>query len=424
MDLGAISLVVASIFVWGVLSGRLERADLTAPIIFIALGAFCTTVVPIFNFELDEKVFKLVAEVTLGWVLFSDAARVRFPDFRRDLGMYLRLLALALPVTVVLGTVLAGWLLAGIDVWIALLVGAALAPTDASLGAVVMTNPRVPARVRRLINVESGLNDGIATPVVIIAIAGAAMAEVVVGAPTVGKAMLELLIGLGIGAALGSAGGWLMRWSRDRKWLLEEFAGPAVLALALLTYTLSLLVGGNGFVAVFVGGLAFGNVANRGSAREVFFVEQVGAMAALVVWLVFGVFGVPIVIAQFGWPVLLYAVLSLTVVRMLPVALAMLGTGLKAPTVAFVGWFGPRGLASVIFALLAVEELGPDADRAVAVITLTVLLSVVVHGLSAAPLTRWYSRYVESQRTDEEDRAMPEMPTRSLARRTPSAAER
>lgn len=423
MDLGAVSVIAASIFVWGVLSGRLERADLTAPLFFIVVGVLGAEVVPVFGFELDEQVVTLVAEVTLAWVLFSDAARVRFRDFRHDLGMYARLLGIGLPVTILLGAGLAWWLLDGIEAWLALLVGVALAPTDASLGAVIMTNPRVPARVRRLINVESGLNDGIVTPVVVVALAGAASAEAVRGVPTVARAILELPAGLAAGVVVGTVGGWLTRSARQRGWLLEEFAGPAVLALALLGYTVAVLTGGNGFVAAFVAGLAFGNIAGRGSTKEVFYVEQTGAMASLVVWLLFGAFLVPLAVGQFGWQVLLYAVLSLTVVRMLPVALALLGSGLRPPTVAFVGWFGPRGLASIIFALLAVEELGAGADRAVAVIALTVLLSVVAHGVSADPLARRYGAAVQERPAEEENRPVPPMPTRGLLRRSPPGTQ-
>ncbi len=396
VDVASVSLVAASVFAWGVLSGRLERADLTAPIVFVAVGVFFTHAVPILDFARDKESAKLVAEVTLVWILFSDAARVGVADLRRDIGMYVRLLGVALPLTMVAGTGLAVWLLDGTDVWLALLVGAALAPTDAALGAPVMTNPAVPARVRSLLNVESGLNDGIATPVVTVAIAGAATAEAVGGSPTAGQAVLELLVGLGIGVGLGLAGGWVLRWSRQRHWLTEEFTGPAVLALALLAFTLSLQVDGNGFVAAFVGGVAFGHAAGRGTPSDVRFAEQTGAMSSQIVWLVFGALAVPIAWAQLSLPVVLYAVLSLTLVRMVPVAVSVLGSGLGWPTAAFLGWFGPRGLASVIFAVLALEELGAAADQAAGVISMTVLLSVFAHGLSADPLSRRYGDRIRS----------------------------
>ena len=185
-----------------------------------------------------------------------------------------------------------------------------------------------------------------------------------------------------------------MRIARLRGWVSEDFAGPGVLALALAAYAGTLWLDGNGFVAAFVAGLAFGNSAGRGGAREVFYVEQTAGLVSLLTWLLFGAVAVPIVFEQADWRVIGYAVLSLTVVRMLPVALALVGTGLPPPTVAFIGWFGPRGLASIIFALIALEELHVEAERAVAVIGMTVLLSVFAHGLSAKPLASRYGASV------------------------------
>ena len=255
--------------------------------------------------------------------------------------------------------------------WLALLIGAALAPTDAALGVPVVTNPAVPSRIRRLINVESGLNDGIATPVVLFALAGAASAEHLEAAPGLAEALLELTIGAAVGAGVGAGGGALLRWARGRGWAAEDFEGLAVLALALAAYAAALVVHGNGFVAAFCAGLAFGAAAGRRGSAELVFTEQVGGLVSLLVWLAFGAIAVPILADRVDWQAVVYAVLSLTVVRMLPVALALLGAGLDWRTVAFVGWFGPRGLASLVFALLAVEELGPAADEAVAVIALT-----------------------------------------------------
>jgi NhaP-type Na+/H+ or K+/H+ antiporter len=333
-----------------------------------------------------------MVEITLVWVLFSDAARVRVHDLRSDAGRVVRLLAVGLPLTVLAGWGLAAWLFPGLGLWLALLVGAALAPTDAALGVPVVTNPAVPAPVRRLINVESGLNDGIATPVVLVALAGAASAEGLVDAPGLGTALLELAIGAAVGVALGGSGGWLLRRARGRGWAAEDFAGIAVLALALAAYAGALVAHGNGFVAAFCGGLAFGAAAGRRGPGELAFTEQVGSAVSLLVWLAFGAIAVPIALDHASWTVLLYAVLSLTVVRMVPVALATIGAGLDRATVLFIGWFGPRGLASLVFALLAVEELPPDADQAVAVIAGTVLVSVVAHGVSAAPLAARYGR--------------------------------
>ncbi|MFC5266079.1 cation:proton antiporter [Kribbella qitaiheensis] len=378
-------LVLATIFGWCVLANRLERPGLTAPIVFVAAGFIFVELFGLFDAGVDPELVKVIAEVTLVWVLFGDASKVRLSQFRRDLSSYVRLLGVGLPLTVALGAAVAIVVL-DFDPWAALLIGAALAPTDAALGATVMSNPRVPDKVRSALNVESGLNDGIATPIVLVAIAGVAADQGIAGVEGPGRAVLALVVGVLAGVVVGGLGGALTKLARGKGWLSEELAGPAVLALALLAYTGALLVDGNGFVAAFVGGLVFGNVAGRGGEKEVYFVEQSGALASMISWLVFGVLAVPVISDAWSWSVLFYVALSLTLVRMIPVALALLGAGFDRYAVVFIGWFGPRGLASVIFALLALEALDEAGSDIVAVISLTVVISVVVHGLSAGPL--------------------------------------
>ncbi len=396
MEQTALVVLMAAVFLWGVVSARLERSDLTAPIVFTCLGAALAGLGQADGSAAPEQLRPLV-EVTLVWVLFSDAAGVRVHDLRFDVGKVLRLLAVGLPLTVLAGWGLALWLFPALGVWLALLVGAALAPTDAALGLPVVTNRKVPSRVRRLITVESGLNDGIVTPVVMVAIAGAAATEGVDGAIGSGSALVELVIGVGVGVCIGYTGGWLLRWARRSGWAAEDVTGVAVLALALLAYLAAVAVGGNGFVAAFCGGIAFGAAAGRRGPAELAFLEQTGGAVSLLVWAAFGAVGVPIVVDRLDWTLLLYALLSLTVVRMAPVALSLVGSGSDRRTVLFVGWFGPRGLASLVFGLLALEEIGPAADEAVAVIAVTVLLSVVAHGISAAPLAARYGRAAAAQ---------------------------
>lgn len=391
MDVIALVLVSAALFGWGLVSRRLEAADLTAPIVFIAVGAAIAGLGLIDGPSAPETLLPLV-EVTLVWVLFSDAARLRAQDLRRDPGRFVRLLAVGLPLSILGGWGLAAWLFPGIGMWLALFIGAALAPTDAALGVPVVTNPVVPSRIRQLITVESGLNDGIATPVVMVAIAGAATAAGLESEEGAGRAAVELLIGAAVGVAVGGAGGWVLRRARRHGFAEEDFVGIAVLALALLAYGAALAVHGNGFVAAFCGGLAFGAFAGRRAPAELLFLEQLGSVVSLLVWSAFGALAVPIMLERIDVLTVVYAVLSLTVVRMLPVAVALIGTGLDRSTVLFVGWFGPRGLASLVFTLLALEALGSVADEAVALVAATVLLSVVAHGLSAGPLATRYGQ--------------------------------
>jgi len=405
----AVVIVAAALFAWGLFSRRLERADLTAPIAFIAVGTVLAALDLVHGPSGPESLTPLV-EFTLVWVLFSDAARLPLRELRRDSGRYLRLLGVGLPLTILLGWGLAAWFFPGLGIWLALLVGAALAPTDAALGLPVVTNPAVPSRIRSLITVESGLNDGIATPVVMVAIAGAAAAEGLEHAQGAGQAVIELLIGVVVGAGVGAVGGAALRWARNHKTAAESFAGIAVLALALAAYATALGLHGNGFVAAFCGGLAFGATAGRRGPAELEFLEQMGTMMASLVWIAFGAIAVPIMLDRIDAKTILYAALSLTVVRMLPVAIASIGAKLDRATILFVGWFGPRGLATLVFALLALEALGTDADEAVAILTTTVLLSVVAHGLSAAPLARRYGRSEDAPGSDRSNPSRPPSP--------------
>ncbi|MEU3075465.1 cation:proton antiporter [Streptomyces laurentii] len=390
MTAADLAIVAGLVFVWGMLSARLESFDMTAPIVFTAAGVLLTHG-PLTSLGITPgpELVKVLAEATLALVLFSDASRIGLRQLRPDLGLCLRLLGIGLPLSIGLGT-LAAFILPGVGMsWLALLVGAALAPTDAALGAAVMVNPAVPDRIRRVLNIESGLNDGIATPVVLVAIAGASIAEHV-GDTGPGKAVAELAVGLLVGVVAGGGGGRLIKLGRDHGWVADGFAGAAVLGLALCCYATSVALDGNGFIAAFTGGLAF-TAAGGPAAKLVPFVEETGALLSLLVWLIFGVIAVVPAMEALTWQTALYAVLSLTVVRMLPVALALTGTRLGRPAVLFVGWFGPRGLASVVFGLLALEDLnGPMAQPAVTAIAFTVLLSVLAHGLSADPLAKRY----------------------------------
>jgi sodium/hydrogen antiporter len=418
VSIADLAIVAALIFGWGTLSARLERFDVTAPITFVLAGLLLTHgPLAVVGIAPSKELIKELAEFTLALVLFSDASRVGLHELRVDAGLYVRLLGVALPLTIALGTLLALALVGG-SIWLALLVGAALAPTDAALGAGMMVNPVVPARIRRLVNIESGLNDGIATPFVSVALAGAATGgQVAEHGPA--EAAAELAVGIVVGVAAGGVGGLLVNAARRRGWAAEGFAGSAVLGLAVCAYASAVAIHGNGFIAAFAGGIAFGTTGGRRGEPLVPFVEETGALVSVLVWLAFGAVALVPAIKILTWPMVLYAVLSLTIVRMAPVALALAGARLGWPTVVLVAWFGPRGLASVVFALLALEELGSStADRAVAVITITVLLSVVAHGATAEPLAALYAKRLAHRVAGGHGTPVPDMPDRRLIRRS------
>ena len=277
------------------------------------------------------------------------------------------------------------------------LLGTILAPTDAALGMAVVTNKLVPARIRRVLNVESGLNDGIATPFVTLFLALTISVEGHEGS-WLADAGSEIALALAAAAVAGGLGGRLTAEARERGWTSTTSEQLAAFALALVAFQGSVAVGGNGFVAAFIGGLLF-NASSRGKLREaVEFTETAALFASFFVWTVFGVIFVgPVVTRGLNWAAGLYALLSLTVIRMVPVFLSLMGAGFRRDTIAFIAWFGPRGLASVVFTLMAVEELteaGLASDALVEAVTWTILLSIVAHGLSAGPLAKAYGERV------------------------------
>ena len=302
-----------------------------------------------------------------------------------------------MPLTIAAGTLVGYLLLPKVGWALAALIATVLAPTDAALGLAVVTNKAVPVRIRRALNVESGLNDGLATPFVTFFIALVASAEGI-GQQSWGIAALKR-IGLAIIAAIvvGYAGGKLLAAARERGWTSEVSEQIAILALALLSYQGSVTIGGNGFVAAFAGGILFGAVTKDRLRAPVRFTETIGLSASFVVWSIFGALFVgELFHYDLSWQPVVYAIISLTLIRMGPVAIALTGARLRPATLAFMGWFGPRGLASVVFTLIAIEEFEHSHAPATLIetATWTILLSVVLHGLSAGPLSARYGRSV------------------------------
>ena len=381
------------------LSAWLGRAYLTGPLVFIIAGAVLGRAA--WADDVDPTMIRTVAEVTLALLLFHDAAQLQPRQLRRDSVFTVRLLLVGLPLTIAAGYVLARGLFPDVGIWLALLLAAALAPTDAGLGAATVLNPVVPVRVRRILNVESGLNDGLATPVVLFAVAAASGAE---HGHALAEALREIAVGAFFGVLAGFLCGRLLERARHSGWAQEPLVPVAALAVPMLCYYGAVELGGNGYIAAFVAGTAFASaqadVERTQASLEL--TDQVSALLGYAVWTLFGITISTHLDLLVRWQTLLFAVLSLTVLRMVPVALSLLGSGLRVPTVLFVGWFGPRGLASVVFALIAFESLGsdPDVTTVLGVIATTITLSVVFHGISAAPWARLYGAW--AQRTEPE----------------------
>lgn len=411
VDTQVLMVVAAVVALWAVVSGLLERIDVSAPLLFVVAGwLLANRPLAVIDLNVRSSTLRTLAEVTLALLLFSDAARVNVRELGRDVGIPSRLLFLSLPLSIALGTLAATLLFPDLDVWAAAAIAACVAPTDAALGAQVVEDRNVPGRIRRALGVESGLNDGIATPFVTFFIAGAVADTVARASVSLASAAGDLVIGTGVGVVAGTAGGWILVMARRRGWSTGAAEAMFVVALALLAYSSSLESGGNGFIAAFVAGLAFGTVLPPTARTQTLtFDAQAGELLSLIVWFVFGAMMVP-ALERTTWPTVGFVVVALTLVRMVPVAISLAGTRLDRWTVLFVGWFGPRGLASVVFGLIAFDALeGSTADVVMSAVTLTVLVSVVAHGVTARPFARAYGRHV--QRLTEAAPERSEVPT-------------
>ena len=380
----------------GAVSRRLSGTPVTPAIVFVAVGLLVGPQV-LGEIELASSggTVRTLAEATLALVLFCDASRIDLGRLRREVGLPGRLLGIGLPLTIALGTVAAAALLGALSIEEAVILAVVLAPTDAALGQAVVTHPRVPARIRQELNVESGLNDGICVPLLFAAVAVADVESEISDGRTAATLLVEE-IGFGIvgGVAAGLVVAGVLVHAGRRNLIDDAWRQVIPAAGAALAYGVAAALGGSGFIAAFVGGATFRMALKRDPGDDVELAERVGNMLNGVTFVLFGAVLLGPALSELSWELALYAVLSLTVVRMLPVALAMLGTHARPQTVAFVGWFGPRGLASIVFAVIVIEESAlPHEHLIVLAIYLTVGLSVLAHGLTAAPLADRYARW-------------------------------
>jgi len=411
-----IGIFAAVLFGYGLFSRRLERLWISAPMAFVAagivLGPDCLGLV---SLELTSETGLLLAEVALVVVLFADASRIDVTALRESRAtLPARLLGIGMPLTIALGTAAGALLLTGIEFWEAAMIAAVLAPTDAALGQAVVSSEAVPKRIRQAVNVESGLNDGLSIPFLFL-FTGLALSETGVDAGDwLGFAAEQIGLGALVGIAAGLAGGVLVDRAERKGWITPAFAQLAMLALALGAWALAGELGGNGFIAAFAAGLAAGRVAKSHCASILNFTEDEGQLLNLAVFFLFGISAIGFLEGA-GWEVVLYGALSLTAIRMLPVAIALARSGLRPASVGFIAWFGPRGLASIILALVVIEEEPdlPGISTLFAAMTVTVLASVVAHGISARPLTRAYGRRIAAGDEDAaEMQPAAEMPVR------------
>lgn len=403
----SVVLVSGAVVAYSFVVRRLRTTPVTGPLLFTIVGlAVGSEGLGLITPQHDGRFGATLLEAALVLVLFSDAVAISGSSWLRDRFLPLRLLGIGLPLTILAGWALALILLPGLKLWEAALLGTILAPTDAVLGQAVVSDRRVPRLIRHGLNIESGLNDGLALPVLTIFLT---LALGDLGVPGRVQPVLELLRAIVASGAIGLGIGWivahLLVWSDDRGWSDRHWRAIALLAVAGLSFVLADGVGGSGFIAAWVSGLTAGSVLGERRANAGRLAEEFADVGTMLSFLGFGALFLGSALRHASWMQLGYAALSLTVVRAVPVAASLLGTGLSRRSVLYLGWFGPRGLASVIFAGVIIEAELPAATPIVTTAMLTVGLSVVLHGVTA-----WWGAERYADWYEAEARVRPDLP--------------
>jgi len=386
-----LAILALFVFCYSLIAGRVERAATSGPMVFVVAGLLMGPFgLGWFDGDATSTELRVLADLTLATILFIDAANADLTTLKQQFRIPSRMLLFGLPGAIALGTLFAAVLFKALSIYEAAILGTMLAATDAALGKAVVTNKAVPARIREGLNIESGLNDGLCVPVLLVFIAlvvgtgheegGAPLALILVAE--------ELGIGLAVGLGLTAVGTRLLKWCMNRGWVTEIWTQVIVVALAIACFSVAQSLHGSGYIAAFTGGLLFGFRAKEATHKMVLTAEATGETLALMTWMLFGAMVIGHAAEYFNWTMVLYAVLSLTVVRMLPIYVSLTGTGESTASKLFLGWFGPRGLASLVFAIIVVNEDVPGGTFVAMVVVLTVFFSLVAHGISANPLAR------------------------------------
>lgn len=389
-----LAILALFIFLYSMVAGRIERSAISGPMVFVVAGFLLGP----FGFgwlkgDATSSDLRTLADLTLALILFIDAANADMSILKRQFRIPSRMLLLGLPGVIALGFGLAVLMFDGLTLYEAAILATMLAATDAALGKAVITNKAVPARIREGLNVESGLNDGICVPIVLFFIAlsvGGAHGES--EASALALVAQELGIGMAVGLSLALIGALLLRWCMKQGWVTEIWMQVTVVGLAIASFAAAQSLHGSGYIAAFTGGMLFGFMAKDATHKLVLAAEATGETLALVTWMLFGAMVIGPAFKQFSWDVVVYALLSLTVIRVVPIFLSLARTGESVSSRLFLGWFGPRGLASIVFAIIVINAEVPGGEFLALVVICTVFLSLVAHGVTARPLAKWIGR--------------------------------
>lgn len=397
-----LAILAAFVFIYSLVSGGLEKTPFNGAFVFAAFGLILGPLgFGFLNLNVDAEGLSTLAEFTLALVLFTDASNANLRELKHSFRIPQRLLLVGLPLTILLGFAAGYLLFDGLTLIEIAIVATMLAPTDAALGKAVVTNAAVPNNIREGLNVESGLNDGICVPILLIFLAIATSTGLEGGVSMLALELVSKAIGIGVLVGVGMAllAMRLLTFFADKDWVSETWEQLPVPALAMICYAVAQWLGGSGFIACFAGGLLFGGLAKHHKHKLLLAAEGTGDTLALLTWVAFGIAVVGQSIGHFTWQIAVYAVLSLTIVRMLPVYLVLGGMKLRSDEKLFMGWFGPRGLASIVFSVIVLNEQLPGGDTISMTVVCTIILSVVAHGLSANPLVAALSARTKASTT-------------------------
>jgi len=382
------NLATLSVFalLFSAMSGRIERSWVTGPIIYLIFGFLAgPMVLGLIDIEVEAVELRVIADLTLALVLFIDAANADLKTLATHAVIPRRMLLIGLPLCIVLGVAMGRLVFPDVALFELCLLATMLAATDAALGKGVVTNKAVPSRVREGLNVESGLNDGLAVPIlfVFLALATGSAAKDQGGALALRLALEEIGIGVVVALVLVSIGVLVLRIAKRRGWINEIWGQVPVVALALASFSIAQTLHGSGYIAAFVGGLLFGYMAGERTHKLVMAAEGMAELLAMFTWIVFSSVYMGMYWSTMTWDVLLYSLLSLTVIRMVPMVIALTGTGEKLETKLFLAWFGPRGLATIVFAVIVATSNVPSESIILHVVVCTITLCVIAHGVTA-----------------------------------------
>jgi NhaP-type Na+/H+ or K+/H+ antiporter len=387
-------------FLFSVIAGRIERSVLTGPMVYIFFGLLAGPLgFGVLDLQVDAIEMRVIADLTLALVLFLDAANADLRALKAHSAIPRRMLGIGLPLCIALGAYLGTLVFPDISLWEVCILATMLAATDAALGKGVVSNEAVPNRVRQGLNAESGLNDGLAVPVLFVFLAlatGEVSGEESTGLLALEYFLEEVGIGIAVAVVLVTLAVQLLKLGRWRGWFTDVWRQIPVVALALACFATAQSLHGSGFIACFVGGLLFGYLAGERTHHLVLAGEGIGELLAMFTWVVFGAVFMGVNWGLMTWDVVLYSLLSLTVIRMLPMVIALWGTGEKLETKLFLAWFGPRGLASIVFMVIVSAENLPSESVMIRTVVCTITLCVVAHGITANPWARRMARKLAS----------------------------